>query len=76
MRLGGLCKIPLKGVKQKREGWKQNIKKGGKAGAKGRCLKKKGGWHPLANYECMYVCMHECMIYVNSFSHDLFQRFF
>ena len=26
-------------------------KKGGKAGLKGGCLKKGGGWNPLTNYD-------------------------
>ena len=49
MRAGELCKIPLKGVEQKRGEGKQRFKKGGQAGSRGGYLKK-GGWNTLTNY--------------------------
>ena len=50
-RVGGNClKYFKRGWNRKEGKGSKDVQKGGKAGPRGGCLKKKGGWNPLTNY--------------------------
>ena len=64
---GGTCLKYFKRRWNRKEGKRnKDFKKGGQAGPRGECLKKRGGWNPLTNYVYVraYVSIHLCL-YVN-----------